>query len=130
VNVFDFVSAINSTQKTNLIKDEYTEKEYIPFIVNKTFSYFPDAIMYSNAMNFHNHLNNKLQFDYLLNSLRPAKRFTKWVKKYDSDDLEAVKTYYEFNTKKAQEALNILSSEQIKIIKKHLQEGGMDDDKS
>jgi len=130
MNIFDYVNAINSSQKTNLIKDEYTEKEYVPYVVNKSFSYFADTLMYSNAMNLHNVLPHKLQFDYLLNSIRPAKRFSKWVKKYDSDDLELVRQYFGYSTKKAREALNILSSNQLSTIKKQLQQCGVEDDRA
>jgi len=129
MNIFHFVNAINSSEKKNLIKDEYTEKQYVPFVVNKTYSYFADSLMYANAMNLHHNLPNKLQFDYLLNSLRPAKRFTKWVKKYDSEDIGAVRQYYGYSTKKATEALKLLSSHQLQIIKEQLQEGGIEDDK-
>jgi hypothetical protein len=127
MNVWDFVNAINSSKKENLIKDEYVEKEYVPYVVNKSFSYHADSLMYANAMNLYHFLPNKLQNDYLLNSIRPAKRFAKWVKKFESTDLEAVKTYYGYSTKKAREALLILTPTQITTIKKFL-EGGMRDD--
>lgn len=130
MNIFDYVNAINSSQKTNLIKDEYTEKEYVPYVVNKSFSYFADTLMYSNAMNLHNVLPHKLQFDYLLNSIRPAKRYTKWVKKYDSEDIGIVRQYFKYNTKKAREALQLLTSDQLITIKKQLQEGGVEDDRT
>lgn len=130
MNVFDFVNAINSPQKPNLITDPYIEKEYVPYVVNKALSYHADSVMYANAMNLHNFLPNRLQNDYLLNSLRPAKRFAKWVKKFDSNELEMVKTYYGYNTKKAREALQLLTPAQIIIIKNYLQEGGIEDDKS
>lgn len=131
---FDFVNAINSTKKTNLIETaedcESAEKEYVPFVVNRTLSYFPDTIMYANAMNLHNILPSKLQNDYLLNSVRPAKRFSKWAKTEDSNELELVKTYYGYSREKAKQALTLLSHQQISIIKKELEKGGMEDGES
>lgn len=127
---FDFVNAINSPKKQDLITENPDcEREYVPFLVNKSLSYFADSIMYSNAMNLHNSLENKLQFHYLLNSLRPAKRFSKWVKRDENDDLEIVKTYYGYSTSKAKQALHLLSSQQISILREKLQ-GGIEDDRN
>lgn len=129
---FDFVNAINSSKKTDIMSDtendELAEKAYVPFVVNRALSYFPDALMYANHMNIHNILDNKLQFHYLLNSIRPGKRFSKWVKRQDSD-LQLVMQYYSYNVDKAKQALPLLSAEQLLIIKTKLQ-SGIEDDKS
>lgn len=126
---FEFVNAINSTNKKDLIEDDHDlEKAYIPYLINKSFSYFPDTIMYANAMNLHNSLENKLQFHYLLNSIRPAKRFSKWVKKEEKNDLEDIKNYYGYSITKAREALNILSPTQLSTIRKQLQQGGIENE--
>lgn len=123
---FDFVNAINSSKKPDIMKgtenDELAEKAYVPFVINRQLSYFPDSLMYANAMNIHNNLDNKLQFHYLLNSIRPAKRFAKWVKRDDSD-LQLVMQYYSYGVDKAKQVLPILSSEQLSIIKTKLQSG-------
>ena len=121
---FDFVNAINSTKK-DLMKDpsdESAEKEYVPFITNKTLSYFPDTIMYANEMNINHVVDNKLQFHYLLNSVRTAKRFTKWLKK-DNSDIELIRQYYGYSTDKAIQAIRILSPEQISLIRTKLTQG-------
>ena len=46
------------------------DKKYPPFIVNKCVAPFPDTIHLVNEMNIHKDLDSKLQFDFLLNSLR------------------------------------------------------------
>ena len=123
---FDFVKSINSTKK-NLMKDtEYdtlAEKSYNPWLTNKSLSYFPDSIHAANMMNCNHHLDNKLQYSFLINIIRPSKRFAKWVKKEKDGDLEAVAEYYGYNRRAAMAALDILSSEHIKIIKKKIQKG-------
>ena len=121
---FDFVNAINY-KKIDLMKDdEQAEKDYVPFIVNRTLSYFPDTVMYANEINQRIHLDNKLQFHYFLNSIRTSKRFSKWVKKEGSADLEVVKQYYGYSDEKAEQALSLLSTDQLQIIKKRLDKGG------
>ena len=109
---FDYVNSINYSKK-NMMEgtdnDELAESGYVPFLTNRSLSYFTDTLFYSNEINQYPHADNKLQYDYLLNSIRPKRRFAKWVKNIDSDDLEIVKQYYNYSTKKGLQALNILS---------------------
>ncbi len=97
--------------------DRLAESAYVPYLTNKSLSYFADTLMYANKVNVFAHLDKKLQYEYLLNSIRPKKRFSKWVKSEESDDLEMVKLYYNYSTKKAEQALSVLSSDQIKTIR-------------
>ena len=121
----DYLNAINH-EKKNLLDtdDEMWEKKYPPFIINKCLAPFPDTIMLVNEMNLHNHLDKKLQFDFLLNSLRTRKRFTPWLKASKQKNLEYVKEYYGYNNEKAKSALKLLNDEQIKAIKDSLNKGG------
>ena len=121
----DYLNAINH-EKTNLMDtdDEMWEKKYPPFIVNKCLAPFPDTIFLVNEMNKHHHLDKKLQFDFLLNSLRTRKRYTPWLKASKQKNLEYVKEYYGYNNEKAKSALKILNDEQIKTIKDSLNKGG------
>ena len=104
--------------------DEMWEKKYPPFIVNKCLAPFPDTVMLVNEMNKHHQLDKKLQFDFLLNSLRTRKRYTPWLKASKQKNLEYVKEYYGYNNEKAKSALKILNDEQIKTIKDSLNKGG------
>ena len=125
MNPFDFVTAINSTKKNLINEDLDLEKEYNPFLTNKALSYFTDTIMDANQMNMHHGIDKKLQFDYLINIVRPGKRFSKWAKKVENNDREVVKTYYGYNDRNAEVALSLLSAEQLKIIKERLENGGV-----
>lgn len=120
---FDFVNSI-TFNKNDLMPDDLTEKEYVPYIVNKALSYFPDTILYANEMNLNHGLDSKLQYHYLINSIRPKKRFSKWVKKQEDNDLDAVIQYYGYSRVKAQQALSLLSPMQLEQIKKRLNKGG------
>lgn len=124
---FDYVNAINFTKKdlmTGTENDELAEKEYVPFLTNRALSQFPDTILYANEMNMQHHLDNKLQFHYLINTIRPKKRFSKWAKRQDSESFAIVKEYFKYNNTKTEQALAILSPDQINIIKKKLNTGG------
>ncbi len=118
---FDFVNSINSSFKEDLMKDDPEfEKKYNPYLTNKALSYFNDTLGHANRMNMLYHLDNKLQYHYYLNIIRPRNRRSKWYKKIDTTDVEVVQKYYGYNTKKAQEALSILSPDQIAIIRKRI----------
>jgi len=121
----DYLNAINH-EKTNLLDtdDEMWEKKYPPFIINKCLAPFPDTIMLVNEMNKHHHLDKKLQFDFLLNSIRTRKRFAPWMKANKISNLEYVKEFYGYSNEKAKSALTILTSEQVKEIKTSLNKGG------
>ena len=121
----DYLNAINYTKESLLDSDdEQWEKKYYPFIVNKCVAPFPDTVMLVNEINQLHHLNKRLQFDFLINSLRPRKRFTPWLKAKKLKNLEYVKEYYGYNNEKAKEALDILNDEQISAIKRRLNKGG------
>ena len=105
--------------------DSTTEAVYNPFITNRTLSQFIDCILLANEMNQRHHVDNKLQYDYLINRIRPKKRFKKWDKKLENDNLELVKQYYEYNNDKARVALSLLSKQQLDIIIKKLNKGGV-----
>lgn len=125
---FDYINAISHTKK-DLIRDSEdpirAEKDYNAYLINKGLSYFIDTVLYANEMNIHHHLDSKLQNDYLINIIRPKKRFAKWVKKLSEDDLEVVKNYYGYNNEKARQALSILSDDELAQIKKKQNKGGV-----
>jgi hypothetical protein len=80
--------------------------------------------MVANEMNINPHLDKKLQYQFLLNIVRPRKRFSPWLKKEKLNDLEAVKSYYGYSNEKARAALRILTDEQLEQIKLKLNTGG------
>lgn len=128
MKVFDFLNSINFDKK-NLIKEsenpDLAEKIYVPYIINKSLSYFIDTVRLSNEMNINHHLDNKLQFEFFLNIVRKQKRFAKWHKEEKYDDLELVKSYFQYNTEKAKQALAILTPLQLDIIRQKQQQGGL-----
>ena len=121
----EYLNAINNTKENVMdTEDEMWEKKYPPFIVNKCIAPFTDTLILFNEINQLHHLDKKLQFDYLLNSIRPRKRFTPWVKAKKLKNLEYVKEFYGYNNEKAKIALELLDEEQISAIKERLNKGG------
>jgi len=123
----DYLNAINYTKEPLLdSEDDQWVKKYPPYIINRCISPFPDTIQLVNEINQLHHLDKKLQYDFLINSLRTRKRYTPWMKAKKLENLEYVKEYYGYNNEKAKSALDILNDEQISAIKTKLNKGGRD----
>ena len=122
----DYLNAINFTKENLLDTDDLTwEKKYPPFIINKCLSMHYDSIAAANEMNGYHFLDKKVQFHFLINSIRKKKRFGgKWLSQAKLKNLEYVKEYYGYSNEKAKQALNILKDEQIEFIKEALFKGG------
>ena len=130
MNPFDYLNAINDTKK-NVIKDsdnpELAEKLYPPYLVNRGLSFFIDTVYLANEMNRHHHLDNKMQFDFLINIVRKKKRFSKWFKAQPDEEVEAVMDYYGYSQDKARQVVDLLTKDQITQIIERQRKGGLND---
>ena len=122
MNPFEFSNSITYTKQD--IMNDLNEKEYAPFLVNRALSYHQDCILYANEMNRRFDISHKLQYHYLLNTIRKRKRFAKWSKPELIDDLKIVMEYYSVSRGKAEEYLSILSKSRIETLKKRMNKGG------
>lgn len=123
MNPFNYVTSINDTKKDIMI-DDMAERSYNSFMVNRSLSYFNDTAVLANVMNQYHHCDNKLQYHFLINTIRKRKRFSKWMKPETESDIEVIKQYYGYSNEKAKQILHLLSPEQITIIKQKVSKGG------
>ena len=121
----EYLNAINFTKK-NLMEsdDELWKKKYPAFIVNKLLSAFSDTIMLVNEMNRNHFIDKDMQFQFLLNSIRTKKRYSPFLRASKLKEIECVKEYYGYSNDKAKSALDILTKDEIKLIKEKLYKGG------
>lgn len=126
-NPFDYVNSINHSKK-NMMRDTendtLAEKGYEPWLTNNALSYFPDTILHCNLMNLYSHLDKRPQYEFLINSVRPKKRFEKWVKSNIDEDLLFVCEYYNCNKVVGRDYLSLLTSEQLQLMKEQKEKGG------
>jgi hypothetical protein len=118
----DWLNSINMNKK-NLLNDDPTAK-YPAYIVNRCMSGHLDTVLFANEMNKVPNLDPKLQYSFLLNSVRKRKRFSPWLRKDEIRDLDLVKRYYGYSNEKAKQALSILTKEQLSFIKSKFETGG------
>jgi len=120
---FDYVDLILHKKKQD---DDFDIGNYAPFLVNRSLSYHMDCILHVNEMNIKPNVDKDLQYQYLLNSIRPMKRrFEPWQKSSVDKDIECVKEFFGYNNQKAKDALSILTDEQIAEIKIRIDKGGV-----
>lgn len=120
---FDYVRSIN--QKISVNAD--FEKDYVPYIINRAMSYYPDTVGIANFVNEGWELPKKIQYDLYYNVVRQKSRYTPWIKKEKSAAIEIIRQYYKYSYAKAKVAAALLTEEQVRILKKELQEGNIHD---
>ena len=121
----DYLNAINFTKKNLMDSDDLLwQKKYPAFIVNKILSGFQDCVMLVNEMNRNHFMDKDMQFQFLLNSIRSKKRYSPFLRSSKLKDLDVVKEYYGYNNEKAKVALDILTKDEVKLIKEKLFKGG------
>ena len=118
MNPFEFVKAINEKKP---VEDR---TQYNPFLANRSFSYSMDTVMLANEMNRYPNLPPELQFDFMYETVRKGKRFNKWHKEEDPVHLQVVMDYFKYSKRKALEALEVLTQDNIRDIIKSMDKGG------
>ncbi|MAC69921.1 MAG: DNA polymerase [Gammaproteobacteria bacterium] len=121
MNPFELIKSISNTKKDIL----ENEKDYNAFMVNRGLSYFPDTVIYANEMNRFHHLDQRLQYHFLINTIRKRNRFSKWNKSIESENISVIKQYYGYSNEKARDVLPLLSNENLKYIRGRIQHGGI-----
>ena len=119
----EILPSILQTKQHCLLTDQ-DEKSYPHFIVGRALSQFADCVFFANAVNYYPNLDNRMKYDFLLNTVKPYRRpFSKWAKKVETVDLAVVKEYYGYSDAKALDALRILTPDQINSLKRELEKG-------
>lgn len=114
---FDYTKSI-LTNKEYIMK-EGNEGEYVPFVVNRVLSNYPDCIFYVQEMNMNPHLSPRMQYDYYYHSIRKSRRpFVPYPKQAKDGYISLLMEAYGYSPKKAREAADILTEEQLEEIKK------------
>jgi NACalpha-BTF3-like transcription factor len=123
MSLFDFVNSINSGK--DIMDDEAKEKSYTPLLVNRSLSYFNDTVFIVNQINRYPNVDKKLQYHYLINTIKPRKRFSKWAKKYEDSDIDFIMEHYNYSYEKATTALSLLTKQQVEALKNKYNKGGI-----
>jgi hypothetical protein len=114
---FDFVKSINEKTENLIQVQPDAERDYVPFMVNRSLSFSPDTILYANMMNENWMLDKKMQYDFLYGSVRRRRRFDKWMKREEDDMTPLVMEIYQVNQRRAIEYLSLMNEDQKKELR-------------
>lgn len=125
LKLFDYLNSLNH-EKNHLLDDGDTQriKDYPAFLANMSMSFHIDTIMDANEMNMVAHIPNKWNYDFYFYGVDKSKRFSKWPKKKSDDNVSLVARYYNISTKLAIQYLDLLTEEDLELMKERTNEGG------
>lgn len=106
--------------------------DYSQWRTNTVLCNHKDLIFYINSVNINHNISNKMHYDYLFRTIRKSKRYSKSETKEEKKAREKkeelinlLSDYYKYNNVRAKEVLKILTPEQIDIIRKRKEKGGL-----
>jgi hypothetical protein len=124
VSPWDIINAINAHQTDLVNEDNEAQCKKEAYYVFRALSMGADTVIYANEMNARSHLDFQLQFDFLINTIRPRKRYNKWLKAEPVEVLDLIQEYYGYSITKARQVLPLLNADQLRYIKERLNKGG------
>ena len=124
LDLSEYLNAINHKKEPLMDGDEIAEKEYVPFVINRCLSYFPDTIFFINEINQLHSLPKKMQFDYLRMSIRKKKRFSPWLKKKKIEKIDIIKEYFGYSNEKALQVVDLITEDDLVSMQESLYKGG------
>jgi len=118
-NPFSYVTSINE-------KKEYIDhvRDYNAYLTNQALSYSMDTVLLAQELNKYPNLPPECQYDFLYNSVRKGRRYNKWFKPEEVDNLQVVQEYFGYSKHKALEALQVLTQDNIRDMIKSMDKGG------
>ena len=116
IDVFDFVKDLS--YKKEGIMNEDTKDAYIPYLVNKAFSYYVDTIFQAQKMNMAPNLSPEMQYAFYFGAIRKKYRYTPWHKrnKEEMAELKAIGRYCHYSINKAREARPYIPDDIVKAL--------------
>lgn len=124
ITPWDIIDAINThnTELVNADTEAQCKKE--GFFVNRALSMGADTVILANEMNARPHVDYQLQFDFLINTIRPRKRYNKWIKADKIELIDLISEYHGYSKEKARQVLPIVTQSHIDLMKTKMDKGG------
>lgn len=125
----DYLTSINKS-KVNLMRDDpnvdpKTITGYPAFMIRRLMSYHMDTVLSANELNMLPHLDNQMQYEYLLYAVPKKNRYATTHKVQPSETIDLIKRFYNYNDEKALEVASLHSDKDFERMREHLSEGGL-----
>lgn len=124
VGLFDYLKSINH-HKQDLMDSDIAEKNYDAFMIRRGLAMSRDTVLVASMMNELHHIDNYMQYQYLLAAVPKAQRFSSWAKKAPvSDEVKLVCQGYNVNPIVALSYLKLMNPAQLEDLKEYVTGGG------
>lgn len=107
---FDITKSLTQTTDNLYETEDFAEKDFVPFMINRILSNSRATVLYANAMNQFGSLDKRMQYDFYRLGTPKTKTYIKWIKK------EAVEVNQE-HLGHICEAMNVSMSRAIELYK-------------
>jgi len=122
-NIFETISALSSIRPLTYRDIREQNLPYEPFLVNRAFSLSEDSVRAAALMNERFYLDNDMQATFYIHTLRPKRRFEKWPKQLNDEEVTLIAQYYGISLREAKYHKNLHTKEQITAMKEVLKDG-------
>lgn len=120
---FDIVGQLSTSAADNWDAD--MERDYVPFMINRAFSYHQDTLGLAGFMNQYHTMDKQMQYDMYRLEIRPKRaRFAKWGKAPKDLLIGDVMEAYQVNRSRAISILSLWDDSDIKKFKECTFKGG------
>jgi hypothetical protein len=106
--------------------------EYSQWRTNNILANYQDTVYYANEMNINHDVTNEMHYNFLYGTIRKRKRWNKAETKEEKKEREhrdelisLISDHYKYNLVRAKEVLKILTPNEIDIIRKQKEKGGI-----
>lgn len=121
--LFEIINSLSYDKKSEY--DFNLESEYNSWQINRGLSLYEDTIFFSNLMNTNPLTSKKMQHDFYFYGLRKRKRFSKWPKRVQSEDIEFIQNLYSYSKQDAIEAIKTLGPDKLESLRRDYQTGSV-----
>lgn len=107
---FDITKSLTQTKDDLYESETLSDKDYVPYMINRILSNSPSTLLFANAMNMGGVMDKKLQYDFYRLGIPKSKSYTKWIKK---DDVAVNQEHLDYIC----ESMNVSVSRAIELYK-------------
>lgn len=123
MNPFDIIGKLNTSTANEW--DEIEEKDYVEFIIDRAMSYNLDTVMLANEVTQRHQMPKQWKYDFYRLAIHPKKkRFSKWAKPEENEDVDLIMQVYQVNRQKASSILSLINKKDLQFIKEKTYYGG------
>lgn len=121
-----FIPDLTSEKKNILKNDVDSEKDLVPFIINKFFSMDSGDVFLANEMNRYCNLPKRMVYDFYIYGATKRRRYNKWAKNNKDDLVEFLKTELNISHQKAMIEANLIDDASIQQLIDNKKKGGIE----